>query len=101
MCLVDGIGGVRYEDDAIVLKAANWDDARTRALDLGRAKEKTYRNSENRQVRWALERLVTLDELGEIVDGLEIYSQPSNLGIQAVPFDQEFRPELTEPTQSV
>jgi hypothetical protein len=52
-------------------------------------------------VRWAFHSLVTLDELGELNDGIEVYSQPVEAAGPAIPFDHAFRPDESKPTQSV
>ncbi len=101
MVLVEGAGGIRYQDSVFVLLAESWDEARSKAMILGHSKEHMYRNSDGQLVRWAFERLITLDELGGIADESEVYSQPSELGKPTVAFGQEFHPEVIEPTQSV
>lgn len=98
MCLIEDAGGVKYQDDIVVITATDWEEARRKAIAHGRSRETRYTNIRGKPVRWAFERVVTLVELGGIFDGSEIYSQSVSLDGAPVPFNAEFDPEASEPT---
>ena len=64
--------------------------------------EETYANSDGERVRWAFERVATLDMLPEqLASGTEVYSEPH--GIEDAPdvtFATEFSPEQFQPGQT-
>jgi hypothetical protein len=101
ICLIEGLGAIRCEDDVSLLSADGWEEARQKAILLGRSREETYLNSDGQRVRWAFDRLITLDCIGDIHDGVEIYSQSAEIGDPSVSYDHEFHPEAVDPTQSV
>lgn len=84
----------------VLFTAASFDGAFERAIELGRAAEKRYENAEARQVTWRLERVLTLDLLGDqIIDGHEVYFELNDvpLGIGSI---GELDPAAHEPGQS-
>jgi len=60
----------------VVFLAKDFDDALLRALDLSRAMESTYLNGDGQEVRWRFIGVETLDQLGQITDGREVWSEP-------------------------
>ncbi|GEL95435.1 DUF4288 domain-containing protein [Cellulomonas composti] len=100
--LVEGVGASRRVRSLVLFRAADWAEARERALQLGLGAERSYPGGTGEQVRWRLEAVETIDLLGaEIVDGREVYAEPVDLDFgEAVAFDAEFRPEESEPGQS-
>ena len=100
--LVQGEGGERLSRSVILFHAHTWDDARERALDLGAAMERDFTGGTGLQVRWRLDAVETLDQLGaEITDGREVYSEPLDLPPgAALTYDHQFHPEASEPGQS-
>lgn len=100
--LVDGIGATRRVRSLVLVQAADWPEAKHRAVDEGLQLECSYVGGTGEQVHWRLEALETLDQLGtEITDGREVYSEPMDLHAgEYIAFDAEFRPELSEPGQS-
>jgi hypothetical protein len=58
----------------VVFRAADWPDARNRAVALGRDKEDDYANGDGESVEHRLIAVETLDALGEeIDDGREVW----------------------------
>lgn len=103
VCLIEGEGGVIYQDSVLLLRADSFEEAFTIAIRLGRRMESEYLNGENKRVRWRLKELISLDIIsGESLDGVEIYSEPNDLepGLELA-FEAEFQPEKSEPTQSI
>lgn len=100
--LVEGEGVSRISRSVIILRATDWADARSKALEHGRKLEATYIGGTGAQVRWRLMAIETLDELGEkLSDGREIYSEPLEpTPDDDHPFDAHFTPETSEPGQS-
>ncbi len=49
--LIEGSGAVHYDDSVFVFKSRNWNTAKTRALELGRSLETTYRNRDGEEVQ--------------------------------------------------
>jgi hypothetical protein len=102
--IIESDGGVAYQDSVCLFLASDWDSAKDKALRKGRSLERTYENVDGKMVRFALVRLVTLDLIEQIVDGVEVYSQPVDLNLadaRPMTFDQTFTPESFEPTQSI
>lgn len=97
-----GRGLSRLSRSVIILSAADWTDARSKALKHGNQLETTYVGATGAQVRWRLMAVETLDELGEsLSDGREIYSEPLEPTTDdGYPFDAQFTPEISRPGQS-
>ena len=78
----------------VLFQAADAGTAFTRALELGRAKEHSYLNCNERTVRWALRAVEQIWYLGNELDGVEagsildVYRLETPLGI-----DAQFTPE--------
>lgn len=103
VCLIEGVGATRYADSVYLLRAEDFAQAQTRAVQIGREQEEEYRNEDGNTVRWRLKELVSLDLIDkEDLDGVEVYSEPSGIGHgESYPFAQEFLPERSEPTQTL
>lgn len=96
---VEGVGPTTYVRSVFVFRAGDWESARARAIELGRAAEDSFVNAEGQQVRRQLVHVETLDLLGqEIIDGREVYSEPVRIEDEHV--DLNLHPEDSEPTQS-
>jgi Domain of unknown function (DUF4288) len=91
-----------FEDVVVVFRALDWEEARTRALSLGRAREQSYRNGVGSRVVRRLQEIRTLDQLGsELGDAREVYWQPAAfVAGEAFAFQETFNPELTSPDPS-
>lgn len=100
--LIEGQGAQRLARSLIVFQADGWATAKERAIAIGTARERTYVGGTGEEVRWRLEAVETLDELGaSIADGREVYAEPVELsGGRTVAFDTRFRPTQSQPTQS-
>lgn len=96
------MGVSRYAKSVVVFQSQDYALAQERALAIGRSKETTYTNGDNKQVKWKLESIETLDILGEkIEDGREVYSEFQEISSEnEVPFTTEFHPERSKPTQT-
>jgi hypothetical protein len=102
VCLVQGHGAVRYMDSVHLFKANDFPDAHAVAVRLGRKHETEYANGDGELVRWRLQCLISLDCIQGKLDGAEVYSEPVPLEPgDAFAFDAAFRPEDSEPTQTV
>lgn len=100
--LVESTGLLHYVDSVWLLKALDFGNAFQRALEVGLKNEKAYTNGDGKEVRWKLASIISLDWIGEeFVDGQEVYSEPV-IGQEdrAVPFEYEFHPETSNPTQT-
>jgi hypothetical protein len=85
-----------YNDSVFVVQAPGWENALSRALELGRAQERDYENAEGQRVAWRLIEVLTLDQLGPtLVDGAEVHSSfhPG----EPLPFETVFEPEASQP----
>jgi hypothetical protein len=103
VCLIEPKGAVRYQDSVLIFTAKDFEDALRRAVTLGKSKEEEYRNIEGQRVVWQLKEVISLDKIpGESLDGAEVYSEPIDLASgEIIPFDTEFHPELSKPTQTI
>lgn len=90
-------------DSVIVFRSTDFGSAFTRVLDMGRKRETIYLNDENRRVVWKLKEIISLDIIdSETLDGVEVYSEPVDLNPgELIPFNTEFHPEQSQPTQSI
>jgi hypothetical protein len=96
-------GGLwRRVTSVVLVKADDFEEAFEKACHQGHEQETRYENAEGEGVRWAFEKVATLDMLPEVlVDGTEIYSEPGPLiNDRSVPFDHQFDPRASPPGQS-
>jgi hypothetical protein len=100
--LIEGTGLVRYMDSVLLLKADDFDDLFRRTLDRGKRDEKEFLNGDGQRVRWRLASIISVDWVGEeIADWQEVYSEPVSVPEdEDVPFEHEFQPETSSPTQT-
>ena len=103
VCLVEPKGATRFMESVFLFRAADFESAFIRALELGRRQEQTYANADHQTVWWKLASVISLDQIGpELADGVEVYSEPVPLPQgQEIPFHTEFAPEQSRPTQTV
>jgi ATP-dependent helicase YprA (DUF1998 family) len=91
-----------YDETVVLFRAADFEHAFARALELGRAAETRYLNGRGQAVRWALVEVVTLDCVGRRVDGREVASKlHGRTAPKPVPFTTRFRPDRSRPSQSI
>ncbi len=103
MAVLNERGGLwRRVISVVLVKADDFDQAFDSACRRGFEQEERYLNAAGEEVRWAFERVATLDMLPEILtDGVEVYSEPGPLLEDGtVPFDVEFEPRAAAPGQS-
>ena len=103
MVVLDEKGGmIRRAKSVVLLRASGFAEAFEKACDRGFLDEDTYFNSEGERIRWAFERVATLDALPEFFsDGMEVYSElGEDLNDPEVPLDVQFSPRSTPPGQS-
>ncbi|SBT53562.1 DUF4288 domain-containing protein [Micromonospora auratinigra] len=76
-----------------LFRAPDHDVARLRALQIGAGQEQIYLNAEGSLIRIALVQVDTLDMIGEIEDGVEVYSWPGPEENQSpFPWSHKFNP---------
>jgi Domain of unknown function (DUF4288) len=103
MAIINEHGGLwRRATSVVLLRATDFDDAFVAACEIGHGMEETYVNGEGDGVRWAFERVMTLDMLPErLTSGTEVYSEPHQVDTASeIAFDSVFTPELHKPEQS-
>lgn len=101
--LVEGDEGNGYYSDSVfAFRASGWDEAQARAVSIGRERETTYRNSDNRIVVWRLKEVRSLDQLGDdLADGREVFSRTEPLGPgETFRIDGDLALDDTRPSQS-
>ena len=104
VCLVDD-GKPRKRNTCdypfVVFQAADYQEAFSLAIDLGKRQETKYKNSKQQSVRWAFIQVEQIWELGGSVDGKEVGSQMDILKTdEPIPFRKRFRPDLHPPVLS-
>lgn len=100
--LVEGTGGETLNDRVYVFRSNDFPAALERALEIGRRGQSEYRNGDGMRVQWSLMEIISLDMLTADLDGAEVYSEPVHLPPEKViPFDTTFRPEDSQPTQTI
>lgn len=102
VCLIESQRADTYMDSVYVFRSQDWATAFQRAIELGKQQEKEYLNADNRQVRWRLKEIISLDWLfAQSLDGAEVYSESVAVGAgDSIPFDAAFEPEKSTPTQT-
>jgi hypothetical protein len=100
--LTEPVGLQMYMDSVRLFRATDYDLAFRRVLDDGLKDEKSYSNADGQRVLWKLASIISLDRIGEhLSDGQEVYSEPITVtSDDMVPFEHEFHPEASEPTQT-
>jgi len=79
VCVVDDSQG-KSEDEYIcdypfvIFRASSFESAFERALALGMEREQVYKNEKGEDVRWALNAVETIWELGDEIDGIAVGS---------------------------
>jgi hypothetical protein len=88
-----------YDESVIVFRARNLDHAFQRALELGHAKETTYKNHLDQDVRWAFVEISAVNCVGKSIDGKEVVSElHSRTSSQPIPFKRRFVPGRSKPS---
>src|ERR1044072_2369126 len=83
-----------YDESVFVFRARDFDQAFERALEIGRAQEKSYRNGTGQNVRWALVEISTLDYVGRKLDGVAVASRlHSRISSAPISYNRSFHPE--------
>ncbi|MFC9326186.1 DUF4288 domain-containing protein [Kitasatospora sp. NPDC057015] len=87
---------------AYLVRAADYESALPRALEIGRREEKAYPNASGGTARIAVVEIETIDMLEELTDGTEVASLWSD-DITPSPWDWDhrFRPENSRPGSSL
>jgi hypothetical protein len=90
-----------WDEIVITFRARDFAHALSRAVEIGRSHETEYLNCDHHRVRWALVEVTTLDRVGKRVDGAEVASRLMRRRSKtAIPFDAQFHPEDSSPSQS-
>ena len=79
-CIVEGVCLVSEWRNLVLFKAADWDSAKLRAIEIADRYREEYRNGDGVLVRWVPKEVETLDGFeAEIVDGQEVFYYPRDL----------------------
>ena len=90
-----------YDESVIVFRARDFANAFERALEIGKAQEKRYKNGQGQSVRWALVEISNLDYVGRKIDGAEVASKlHSRISAKPISPKQRFHPQRSKPNQS-
>lgn len=95
-------GNTRISKSLIMLRSSDYESALKEALSRGYLMERSYLNEDGKLVEWRLNKIETLDQIGETIDdGREVYSEFSEIKPKdAITFDSKLDPESSEPTQT-
>jgi hypothetical protein len=101
--MVEPVGCDLLYERIYLLKGTDFGDALGRALSIGRAAEREYRNSNGQLVSWKLMKVISLDVLSTLnLDGAEIFAESARLDeTSRIPFGTTFNPEASEPMQTI
>ena len=100
-CIIEGEGLVSRMTPVVLIKASDFPSAMTAACERGESFEETYPNADGDMVRWAFERVATLDVVGaELAPGVEVFSSFGEATDSSVPFDVVFQPSEQQPGQT-
>lgn len=103
VAVINERGGLWKRVTSVVLvRADDFEAAFRAACEVGRGMEETYLNRDEERVRWAFERVATLDLLPErLMSGTEVYSAPHDAESPTeLAFDAQFHPERFPPGQA-
>lgn len=103
-CLIKSRGLQSYADSIYVFRSDDFNDAFRKALAIGKAQESSYLNSDEDLVQWKLKEVISLDAIPSSLldEWAEVYSEPVEpLPSEQFPFDYEFHPENSKPTQTL
>jgi hypothetical protein len=103
-CLSEKKGLLRHNDSIYVFQCRDFDDAFLKALELGKSQETSYLNADQELINWRLKEIVSLDVIATewLYAGAEVYSEPVQPQAgERIPFDFEFHPEDSRPTQTI
>ena len=85
----------------VLFQASSFDEAFERALALGREQETVYENGDGDEVRWALNSVEEIYQLGEEIDGIEVGSLMDVYEPEAsISFTSDLDPASKRPTYS-
>lgn len=99
--LSEGDALVRRVLSVVLVQAQDFSSAHAEALRVGREAEEVYRDREGNRVRWALETVSTIDEIGELRSGREIFVEFRDLEpAEALSFETRFDPSQQVPGQT-
>ncbi len=107
--MIEPEGAIEYADSLYIFQVEDendntdlWGEALRHAVRLGKQQETEYRNFKNRQVRWKLKEVTTLDMIRSTnLDGAEVYAEFVSLGEgEEIPFDTPFDPATSCPVQT-
>lgn len=103
VCLVEPDGATLYQESLYTFRAEDFENAFRRVIEIGKSKEREYYNAEHQRVVWRFKEIVTIDIMSaDTLDGAEVYSKFVDLVPgEAIPFDAEFHPEQSKPTQTI
>jgi hypothetical protein len=101
LVFIEGEGAVDTNLVVHVFRAADWDDAFRRALELGVTHNRSYKNNAGETVEWRFAEVLTLDNLGNApdLDGREVHSLVTGES-DPLPFDTSLSPEDSDPGQT-
>ena len=96
--------GARILNDCVfLLRASNFGAALERAIAIGEASQKKYRNNHGQHVHWKFAEVISLDMIrSETLDGCEVHSDVVPLkGEELLPFDAKLDPRASKPVQTI
>jgi Domain of unknown function (DUF4288) len=101
--MVEAIGGDLMSEDVYLMRAKDFANAFERALSIGRAAEREYRNSSGQRVSWQLKEILSLDVVSnQDLDGAEICAEGFHLDLAGrIPVGTTFKPEASKPRQTI
>jgi hypothetical protein len=101
--MVEPEGGRTLNDCIFMLRAKDFSAAFLKAVEIGEAAQKEYRNTYDQRVLWRFKEVLTLDMIGSTkLDGTEVHSEPIHLdAAEIIPFGSEFNPHLSKPIQTI
>jgi hypothetical protein len=101
--MIGSMGADTINDRIFLLKSKNFDAAFSKALDIGRREEKTYKNEIGEDVMWRFSEILSLDIIVSAdLDGAEVYSEPIHLSDdEIIPDGVDFEPEKSKPIQTL
>jgi len=101
--MVERDGADTLNDCIFLLKAEDFEAAFRKAINIGEAAQKEYRNKYGNLVVWKFMEIISLDVIrAENLDEAEVYSEPIHLSREKIiPFGIEFSPETSKPAQTI
>lgn len=99
---INSVRGQVLQDDCVFLvRAHSFEDAFRKFLAVGRRKETSYKNDEGHDIKVLLAEILTMDRIGQDLDGAEVHSDLQEIEDPEITFETPIDPARSRPDQTM